>query len=53
LTYYVEDPLVNFTIISLIVIGGIGFLVWDDIGTHKWNMKKYRSLFYLVIGPFQ
>ena len=26
----------------LIVIGGIGFLTWDDVATHKLRFKKYR-----------
>ncbi len=28
---YVHDPLVNFTITSLIILGGIGFSVWFDV----------------------
>lgn len=28
---YVDDPLVNLTIMALIVIGGLGFFVWGDI----------------------
>jgi len=31
LTRYVEDPAVNLTIMLLIVIGGLGFAVWEDI----------------------
>ena len=26
----------------LIVIGGTGFLTWDDFCTNKWNLKRYR-----------
>lgn len=26
----------------LIIIGGIGFLTWDDICTHKWHIRRYR-----------
>lgn len=26
----------------LIVIGGIGFLTWDDICEHKWHFHRYR-----------
>ena len=26
----------------LIVVGGIGFLTWEDIKNHKWHFKKYR-----------
>ncbi len=42
LTGFVEDGLVNATIISLIVIGGIGFFVWDDLLEHKFHFKAYR-----------
>ncbi len=31
LTAYAEDPLVNIVIMLLIVIGGIGFFVWNDL----------------------
>lgn len=41
-TGYAQDWIVNLTIMSLIVIGGIGFLVWDDIYMNKWKIKKYR-----------
>ena len=34
LTYYSSNALVNITIITLIVVGGIGFLTWDDIRTN-------------------
>ena len=42
LTAYSADPVINLTVICLIVTGGIGFLVWDDIVKHKWRLKKYR-----------
>ena len=41
LTRYVGDPFVNITVMALIIIGGIGFIVWDDITTNKLNFKKY------------
>lgn len=41
LCYYADDWLVNLTTISLIVIGGIGFIVWDDIYRHGLKVKKY------------
>ena len=28
---YVHDPLVNLVIISLVILGGIGFSVWFDV----------------------
>ncbi len=41
LVLYQDDVLINLVIMALIVIGGIGFIVWDDISVHKWNIKKY------------
>lgn len=61
LMLYGDDVLVNIVIMALIVIGGIGFIVWDDISTHKWNVKKYMlhtkivlatSLILIVAGSF-
>ena len=48
-TSYVGDPVVNITIIALIIIGGIGFLVWDDILKHKLEFKKYMLHTKLVL----
>lgn len=41
LSEYAGDWLVNLTIMSLIVIGGIGFFVWDDISAKKWKVRRY------------
>ncbi|MFR8001690.1 MAG: TrkH family potassium uptake protein [Hydrogeniiclostridium sp.] len=42
LTSYSAQPVVNITIMALIIIGGIGFLTWEDIKNNKWHIKKYR-----------
>lgn len=42
LTYFVENPVINLTVMSLIVVGGIGFLTWEDIRSHKYHVKCYR-----------
>lgn len=42
LTSYIADPMINLTVISLIVVGGIGFLTWDDIRTYGFRIRKYR-----------
>lgn len=42
LTYFSRHPLVNIVIMSLIIIGGIGFLTWDDIRMHKFYVWKYH-----------
>ena len=54
LTGYAGSPLINITIMLLIMIGGIGFLTWDDICEHKWHFHRYRvqSKVILVITGF-
>lgn len=42
LTYFKGDILVNVTIMALIVVGGIGFIVWNDIYKWKLKFKKYE-----------
>lgn len=46
---YAGDWLVNLTIMSLIVIGGIGFFVWDDIATKKLKVHRYTLHTKLVL----
>ena len=41
-THYATDPIVSLTIPCLILIGGLGFCVWDDILECKFNPKKFR-----------
>lgn len=41
LVSYSNDLLVNVVIMSLIVIGGIGFLVWDDLTKNKFHFRRY------------
>ena len=41
LSAFAGDPLVCLTIAALIVVGGIGFLVWDDLLKHKWRWSRY------------
>ena len=42
LTGYAGNPIINITIMLLIVIGGIGFLTWDDVCENKWHFHRYR-----------
>ena len=41
LTQYNNDPVVIYTIALLIIVGGLGFIVWQDL----YNYKKNKSLF--------
>ena len=42
LTSYSSQPFFNFTVMALIIIGGIGFLTWEDINNNKLHFRKYR-----------
>jgi len=39
---FADDWLVMLTLSALIIIGGIGFLVWDDLGKKKLKFKRYQ-----------
>lgn len=42
LTGYATEPVINLTIMALIVTGGIGFLTWDDFRSNGLHWHKYR-----------
>ena len=46
---YQDDLLVNITLVLLILIGGLGFVVWDDMTIHGFNFKKYNLHTKLVL----
>ena len=39
---YADNPVVSVAIPLLIIIGGIGFLTWDDIRTNRLHITRYR-----------
>lgn len=38
---YAGDWVVSGTLMALIVIGGLGFMVWDDLWQKKFNVRRY------------
>ena len=42
LSAYVTDPLVVLTLCTLIFVGGLGFLVWEDIIDTRCNPAKFQ-----------
>ena len=44
-----DDIVVNVTIIILILSGGIGFFVWDDITVNKFRFSHYKLHTKLVL----
>lgn len=49
LVSYSDDALVSITIMLLIILGGIGFLVWDDIRQKGLKWRRYDLQTKLVI----
>ncbi len=42
LSGYINNPLVNITVIMLIIMGGIGFIVWGDIWDCRFKSKHFQ-----------
>lgn len=49
LTSVNNDPVILITVSMLIIIGGLGFFVWEDVRKCKFNPKKLREHSKLVI----
>ena len=54
LSAYYDDWLVNLVVMSLIIIGGIGFIVWDDLSKNKLQVHKYllQNKIVLLVTAF-
>ena len=50
MTGFSGSVLVNIVLILLITVGGIGFLVWNDIKQHGFRWKQYRMQSKVVIS---
>lgn len=40
---YVHDPLINFVIATLVILGGIGFSVWFDVTHNVYSIIKNKK----------
>ena len=50
LTFYAGHPVVNITVMLLIVIGGIGFLTWQDIRQNGIHLGRYRMQSKVILA---
>jgi len=50
LTSYADHSVVNITIMLLIIIGGIGFLTWQDIRQNGIHIKRYRMQSKVILA---
>ena len=46
---FVSDPLVNLAVMALILVGGIGFFVWDDLMQSRFRWKRMQLHTRLVL----
>ncbi len=49
LTKYQSDIMINITIMLLILIGGLGFLIWKDIVDYRFDIKRYSIQTKIVL----
>lgn len=50
MTKYVANPWINLVLMTLIIVGGLGFLTWDDILKQKLHVKRYRMQSKVVVA---
>ena len=50
LTDYSGNPVVNISIMALILLGGLGFMTWQDIAKNKWNFRRYRLQSKIILS---
>ncbi|MCI9315949.1 MAG: Trk family potassium uptake protein [Lachnospiraceae bacterium] len=50
LTFYTGNVLVNVVAMALIVVGGIGFLTWDDVKRNRLHLRRYRMQSKVVLA---
>ena len=50
LSTFSQDPLVLITIMALIIIGGLGFIVWSDIRRHRLRLRHYSLHSKIVLS---
>ena len=49
-TAYATDPVINITIMLLIIVGGLGFVVWSDVVSKRFRWKNYCLHTKMVIS---
>lgn len=60
LTSFTGNALINLPVIFLIIVGGLGFFVWDDVKEHRFQHGFYHlqtklvlfTTLLLILGPF-
>ncbi|MDD6799827.1 MAG: potassium transporter TrkG [Firmicutes bacterium] len=49
LTAYAQNPVISITLMLLIIVGGLGFLTWDDVRKNGFKIKRYKMQSKVII----
>ena len=49
LTSFSDNPVITVTVMLLIIIGGIGFVTWDDVFVNGHHFKRYRMQSKIIL----
>ena len=52
LTAFPADPIVNLAAMAMILLGGIGFLTWEDVGKFRHHLRRYRMQTKVVLVTY-
>ena len=50
LTPFAAQPVINLTVMTLIVVGGIGFLTWEDVRAHGVHLRRYSMQSKVILS---
>lgn len=50
LMYFSGHPVINVVIMLLIILGGIGFMTWDDICRNRHHLHRYRMQSKVILA---
>lgn len=50
LTSYTGNPVIVLPVMILIIVGGLGFFVWEDLYLHRFHWKTYSLQTKIVLG---
>lgn len=42
LVHFADDPVINCTVMALIIVGGLGFITWADVRVNGIHFHRYR-----------
>lgn len=50
LTVFSNHPVINIVVMTLIILGGLGFLTWQDVVVHKFHLCRCRLQTKLILS---